>query len=242
MAAPSPKRCAIRESIPTPRSRGLKLGTRHVIRPEGCPPLTSPVPPQVADVVAYRMKDQSVFQHVKVGDIAKYKEYGIETVDHCEMLDAGTKGVLPHTRSSDIKTVDEVFLLVMETGEMEEAVGGGITFLRDAMACVKTTRDNRSQGDYEHDMFIVRDDKMSMVAYAVLAVGDTDAMPERAMYRSKQNTAGDCNQAGQLADKVMKQLGGERVCPRGEIDVARDQVERDVAAFIEKRLLPALVP
>ena len=242
MAAPSPKRCAIRESIPTPRSRGLKLGTRHVIRPEGCPPLTSPVPPQVADVVAYRMKDQSVFQHVKIGDIAKYKEYGIETVDHCEMLDAGTKGVLPHTRSSDIKTVDEVFLLVMETGEMEEAVGGGITFLRDAMACVKTTRDNRSQGDYEHDMFIVRDDKMSMVAYAVLAVGDTDAMPERAMYRSKQNTAGDCNQAGQLADKVMKQLGGERVCPRGEIDVARDQVERDVAAFIDKKLLPALVP
>ena len=242
MAAPSPKRCAIRESIPTPRSRGLKLGTRHVIRPEGCPPLTSPVPPQVADVVAYRMKDQSVFQHVKVGDIAKYKEYGIETVDHCEMLDAGTKGVLPHTRSSDIKTVDEVFLLVMETGEMEEAVGGGITFLRDAMACVKTTRDNRSQGDYEHDMFIVRDDKMSMVAYAVLAVGDTDAMPERAMYMSKQNTAGDCNQAGQLADKVMKQLGGERVCPRGEIDVARDQVERDVAAFIDRRLLPALVP
>lgn len=220
----------------------MKLGTRHVIRPEGCPPLTSPVPPQVADVVAYRMKDQSVFQHVKVGDIAKYKEYGIETVDHCEMLDAGTKGVLPHTRSSDIKTVDEVFLLVMETGEMEEAVGGGITFLRDAMACVKTTRDNRSQGDYEHDMFIVRDDKMSMVAYAVLAVGDTDAMPERAMYRSKQNTAGDCNQAGQLADKVMKQLGGERVCPRGEIDVARDQVERDVAAFIDRRLLPALVP
>ena len=242
MAAPSPKRCAIRESIPTPRSRGLKLGTRHVIRPEGCPPLTSPVPPQVADVVAYRMKDQSVFQHVKVGDIAKYKEYGIETVDHCEMLDAGTKGVLPHTRSSDIKTVDEVFLLVMETGEMEEAVGGGITFLRDAMACVKTTRDNRSQGDYEHDMFIVRDDKMSMVAYAVLAVGDTDAMPERAMYRSNQNTAGDCNQVGQLADKIMKQLGGERVCPRGEIDVARDQVERDVAAFIDRRLLPALVP
>ena len=242
MAAPSPKRCAIRESIPTPRSRGLKLGTRHVIRPEGCPPLTSPVPPQVADVVAYRMKDQSVFQHVKVGDIAKYQEYGIETVDHCEMLDAGTKGVLPHTRSSDIKTVDEVFLLVMETGEMEEAVGGGITFLRDAMACVKTTRDNRSQGDYEHDMFIVRDDKMSMVAYAVLAVGDTDAMPERAMYRSKQNTAGDCNQVGQLADKVMKQLGGVRVCPRGEIDVARDEVERDVAAFIEKRLWPALVP
>lgn len=242
MAAPSPKRCAIRESIPTPRSRGLKLGTRHVIRPEGCPPLTSPVPPQVADVVAYRMKDQSVFQHVKVGDIAKYQEYGIETVDHCEMLDAGTKGVLPHTRSSDIKTVDEVFLLVMETGEMEEAVGGGITFLRDAMACVKTTRDNRSQGDYEHDMFIVRDDKMSDVMYAVLAVGDTDAMPERAMYRSKQNTAGDCNQAGQLADKVMKQLGGVRVCPRGEIDVARDQVERDVAAFIDRRLLPALVP
>ena len=188
------------------------------------------------------MKDQSVFQHVKVGDIAKYQEYGIETVDHCEMLDAGTKGVLPHTRSSDIKTVDEVFLLVMETGEMEEAVGGGITFLRDAMACVKTTRDNRSQGDYEHDMFIVRDDKMSMVAYAVLAVGDTDAMPERAMYRSKQNTAGDCNQAGQLADKVMKQLGGERMCPRGEIDVARDQVERDVAAFIDKKLLPALAP
>lgn len=242
MAAPSPKRCAIRESIPTPRSRGLKLGTRHVIRPEGCPPLTSPVPPQVADVVAYRMKDQSVFQHVKVGDIAKYQEYGIETVDHCEMLDAGTKGVLPHTRSSDIKTVDEVFLLVMETGEMEEAVGGGITFLRDAMACVKTTRDNRSQGDYEHDMFIVRDDKMSELMYAVLAVGDTDAMPERAMYRSKQNTAGDCNQAGQLADKVMKQLGGVRVCPRGEIDVARDQVERDVAAFIDKKLLPALVP
>ncbi len=220
----------------------MKLGTRHVIRPEGCPPLTSPVPPQVADVVAYRMKDQSVFQHVKVGDIAKYKEYGIETVDHCEMLDAGTKGVLPHTRSSDIKTVDEVFLLVMETGEMEEAVGGGITFLRDAMACVKTTRDNRSQGDYEHDMFIVRDDKMSELMYAVLAVGDTDAMPERAMYRSKQNTAGDCNQAGQLADKVMKKLGGVRVCPRGEIDVARDQVERDVAAFIDRRLLPALVP
>ena len=188
------------------------------------------------------MKDQSVFQHVKVGDIAKYQEYGIETVDHCEMLDAGTKGVLPHTRSSDIKTVDEVFLLVMETGEMEEAVGGGITFLRDAMACVKINRENRSQGNFEHDMFIVRDDKMSMVAYAVLAVGDTDAMPERAMYRSKQNTAGDCNQVGQLADKIMKQLGGERVCPRGEIDVARDQVERDVAAFIDRRLLPALVP
>ena len=242
MAAPSPKRCAIRESIPTPRSRGLKLGTRHVIRPEGCPPLTSPVPPQVADVVAYRMKDQSVFQLVKVGDIAKYKEYGIETVDYQDMLDAGTKAVLPHTGSSDPKTVDEVFLLVMETGEMEEAVGGGITFLRDAMACVKINRENRSQGNFEHDMFIVRDDKMSMVAYAVLAVGDTDAMPERAMYRSKQNTAGDCNQVGQLADKVMKQLGGVRVCPRGEIDVARDEVERDVAAFIEKRLWPALVP
>ena len=32
------------------------------------------------------------------------------------------------------------------------------------------------------------------------------------------------------------------MCPRGEIDVARDQVERDVAAFIDRRLLPALVP
>ena len=29
---------------------------------------------------------------------------------------------------------------------------------------------------------------------------------------------------------------------QGEIDVARDEVERDVAAFIDTRLLPALVP
>ena len=188
------------------------------------------------------MKDQSVFQHVKLGDIAKYQEYGIETVDQRDMLDAATIAVLPEPgwEGPDPKTVDEVFLLVMETGEMEEAVGGGITFLRDTMTSVRTNREQRT--DWVRCMHIARDDKTTRVAYAVLAVGDTDAMPERAMYRSKQNTAADCNQAGQLADKVMDQLGGVRLCPRGEIDVARDEVERDVAAFIDTRLLPALVP
>ena len=178
------------------------------------------------------MKDQSVFQHVKLGDIAKYQEYGIETVDQRDRLDAAT--IAP-----DPKTVDEVFLLVIETGEMEEAVGGGITFLRDTMTSVRTNREQRT--DWVRCMHIAMNDKTTRVAYAVLAVGDTDAMPERAMYRSKQNTAADCNQAGQLADKVMEQLGGVRLCPRGEIDVARDEVERDVAAFVDTRLLPALV-
>ena len=186
----------------------------------------------MADVVVGRMKDQSVFQHVKLGDIAKYQEYGIETVDQRDRLDAAT--IAP-----DPKTVDEVFLLVIETGEMEEAVGGGITFLRDTMTSVRTNREQRT--DWVRCMHIARDDKTTRVAYAVLAVGDTDAMPERAMYRSKQNTAADCNQAGQLADKVMEQLGGLRLCPRGEIDVARDELERDVAAFVDTRLLPALV-
>lgn len=196
----------------------------------------------MADVVVGRMKDQSVFQHVKLGDIAKYQEYGIETVDQRDMLDAATIAVLPEPgrEGPDPKTVDEVFLLVMETGEMEEAVGGGITFLRDTMTGVRTNREQRT--DWVRCMHVARDDKTTRVAYAVLAVGDTDAMPERAMYRSKQNTAADCNQAGQLADKVMEQLGGVRLCPRGEIDVARDEVERDVAAFIDTRLLPALVP
>ena len=178
----------------------------------------------MADVVVGRMKDQSVFQHVKLGDIAKYQEYGIETVDQRDRLDAAT--IAP-----DPKTVDEVFLLVIETGEMEEAVGGGITFLRDTMTSVRTNREQRT--DWVRCMHVARDDKTTRVAYAVLAVGDTDAMPERAMYRSKQNTAADCNQAGQLADKVMEQLGGVRLCPRGEIDVARDEVERDVAAFVD---------
>ena len=196
----------------------------------------------MADVVVGRMKDQSVFQHVKLGDIAKYQEYGIETVDQRDMLDAATIAVLPEPgrEGPDPKTVDEVFLLVMETGEMEEAVGGGITFLRDTMTSVRTNREQRT--DWVRCMHIARDDKTTRVVYAVLAVGDTDAMPERAMYRSKQNTAADCNQAGELADKVMEQLGGVRLCPRGEIDVARDEVERDVAAFIDTRLLPALVP
>ena len=57
--------------------------------------------------------------------------------------------------------------------------------------------------------------------------------------QGKQNTAADCNQAGQLADKVMEQLGGVRLCPR-EIDVARDEVERDVA-FIDAATVAALV-
>ena len=183
-----------------------------------------------------------MFQHVKLGDIAKYQEYGIETVDQRDMLDAATIAVLPEPgrEGPDPKTVDEVFLLVMETGEMEEAVGGGITFLRDTMTSARTNREQRP--DWVRCLHIARDDKTTRVVYAVLAVGDTDAMPERAMYRSKQNTAADCNQAGQLADKVMEQLGGVRLCPRGEIDVARDEVERDVAAFIDTRLLPALVP
>ena len=196
----------------------------------------------MADVVVGRMKDQSVFPHVKLGDIAKYQEYGIETVDQRDMLDAATIAVLPEPgrEGPDPKTVDEVFLLVIETGETEEAVGGGITFLRDTMTSVRTNREQRT--DWVRCMHMARNDKTTRVAYAVLAVGDTDAMPERAMYRSKQNTAADCNQAGQLADKVMEQLGGVRLCPRGEIDVARDEVERDVAAFIDTRLLPALVP
>lgn len=194
----------------------------------------------MADVVVGLMKDQSVFQHVKLGDIVKYQEYGIETVDQRDVLDAATIAVLGEWEGPDPKTVDEVFLLVMETGETEEAVGGGITFLRDTMTSVRTNREQRT--DWVRCMHIARDDKTTRVVYAVLAVGDTDAMPERAMYRSKQNTAADCNQAGQLADKVMEQLGGVRLCPRGEIDVARDEVERDVAAFIDTRLLPALVP
>ena len=65
-------------------------------------------------------------------------------------------------------------------------------------------------------------------------------MPERAAFRSKQHAPSDCNQAGQLADKAFGECGGERLCARLEIDVARDEVESDVRRWFDGAFRPAV--
>lgn len=76
--------------------------------------------------------------------------------------------------------------------------------------------------------------------YAVVAVGDNDATMERAAFRSKQNCASDCNQAGALLDRLMLASGGLRVCARLEIDVSRDTTETRVTAWVTEKVLPAV--
>ena len=75
---------------------------------------------------------------------------------------------------------------------------------------------------------------------AVVAVWDTDAMPERAAFRSKQNGASDCNQAGQLADRLFAARGGVRIAPRLEMDVSRDAARAQTEEWVDRTLLPAL--
>lgn len=65
-------------------------------------------------------------------------------------------------------------------------------------------------------------------------------MMERAAYRSKQHTAADCNQAGQLMDRAAAALGGVQLCARCETDAARDAMREDVAEWMRKKMLPAL--
>lgn len=66
-------------------------------------------------------------------------------------------------------------------------------------------------------------------------------MMERAAFRSKQNTAADCNQAGQVVDRALDALGGVRICSRCEIDAARDVMKTDVEEWSRKNMWPALI-
>ena len=73
--------------------------------------------------------------------------------------------------------------------------------------------------------------------------GDFPKGPPRragAAFRSKQHCASDCNQAGQLADRLFAASGGIRIAPRLEMDVSRDAAEAQTNEWVDRTLLPAL--
>ena len=88
------------------------------------------------------------------------------------------------------------FVLVAETAEFENPADGAVTFTRDLLCAAKKNR----KGEGEWRLRVRRavmgpggdeDDRSRMrrPVYAVIAVGDTDCMAERAAWRSNQNTA-----------------------------------------------------
>ena len=162
----------------------------------------------------------------------------------------------------DDPSTSPLYLFVVETYEFENPGAGAVTLLRDLLAAAKKSKDTTKQWevrmvDDEWSGFTDRDTrtadpitnaydgtrarlisddgntrKLKRVQYATIAVGDNDATRARAAFRSKQCSASDCNQAGQLFDKLFSSTGGVRVASRLEIDVSRDTVREQVEAWM----------
>jgi hypothetical protein len=186
----------------------------------------------------------------RVFAMADYLTSGFDLVDVSEA---------PET---PLETASHAYVLVVETAEFENPADGAVTLLRDLLAANKktkttprrwevrsvenasqeTTRKTASSSDATTDATTeARTEPIPRrVRFAVIAVGDTDVMAERAAFRSKQHCASDCNQAGQLADRLFAASGGVRIAPRLEMDVSRDAAEAQTNEWVDRRLLPAL--
>ena len=187
----------------------------------------------------------------RVFAMADYLTSGFELVDVSEA---------PET---PLETASHAYVLVVETAEFENPADGAVTLLRDLLAANKktkttprrwevrsvenapkpeTTRKTASSSDASSDATTeARTEPIPRrVRFAVIAVGDTDVMAERAAFRSKQHCASDCNQAGQLADRLFAASGGIRIAPRLEMDVSRDAAEAQTNEWVDRTLLPAL--
>jgi len=182
----------------------------------------------------------------EVFELAEYPDAGLDIV-RLGVVDDDDDDARVDARSRDV-----IYVLVVETAEFENPADESVTFIRDCLAASKKNRaagaaagdDDRASPSRWRIRRVDDDDVGSAapvpVAYAVVAVGDTDAMPERAAFRSNQNTAADCNQAGALADDAVKRLGGTRVTPRRYLDAARDELDVAAAAWCRDTLLPAV--
>jgi len=185
----------------------------------------------------------------RIFEMAEYLTSGFDLVDVSEA---------PET---PLETASHAYVLVVETAEFENPADGAVTLLRDLLAANKktkttprrwevrsvenasqeTTRKTASSSDASSDATEARTEPMTRrVRFAVIAVGDTDVMAERAAFRSKQHCASDCNQAGQLADRLFAASGGVRIAPRLEMDVSRDAAEAQTNEWVDRTLLPAL--
>ena len=187
----------------------------------------------------------------RVFEMAEYLTSGFDLVDVSEA---------PET---PLETASHAYVLVVETAEFENPADGAVTLLRDLLAANKktkttprrwevrsvenapkpeTTRKTASSSDASsYATTEARTEPMTRrVRFAVIAVGDTDVMAERAAFRSKQHCASDCNQAGQLADRLFAASGGVRIAPRLEMDVSRDAAEAQTNEWVDRTLLPAL--
>ena len=187
----------------------------------------------------------------RVFEMADYLTSGFDLVDVSEA---------PETSP---ETTSHAYVLVVETAEFENPADGAVTLLRDLLAANKktkttprrwevrsvenapkpeTTRKTASSSDASsYATTEARTEPMTRrVRFAVIAVGDTDVMAERAAFRSKQHCASDCNQAGQLADRLFAASGGVRIAPRLEMDVSRDAAEAQTNEWVDRTLLPAL--
>ena len=176
----------------------------------------------------------------RVFEMADYLTSGFDLVDVSEA---------PETAPV---TTSHAYVLVVETAEFENPADGAVTLLRDLLAASKKSKTTprrwevRSVETSATTRETASDDASDAraeprrVRFAVVAVGDTDAMPERAAFRSKQNGASDCNQAGQLADRLFAARGGVRIAPRLEMDVSRDAARAQTEEWVDRTLLPAL--
>lgn len=182
----------------------------------------------------------------RVFEMAEYLTSGFDLVDVSEA---------PET---PVETASHAYVLVVETAEFENPADGAVTLLRDLLAANKKTKttprrwevrsvENASQettrktaSDVADASEPITEPMTRRVRFAVIAVGDTDVMAERAAFRSKQHCASDCNQAGQLADRLFAASGGVRIAPRLEMDVSRDAAEAQTNEWVDRTLLPAL--
>ena len=209
---------------PDPASPKIHQGADLIACADG----TLPSPPQVADRVA----DVARPTHdVELFELADYPAAGFDLVN---LRDAPAE---PSSSASASASSDPVHVLVVETAEHENPADAAVTFIRDLLAANKKTR---TVAENHWRLRINGEPTAAAPLYAVVAVGDVDCMPERAAFRSKQHAPSDCNQAGQLADKAFGECGGERVCARLEIDVARDEVESDVRRWFDGAFRPAV--
>ena len=174
----------------------------------------------------------------RVFEMADYLTSGFDLVDVSEA---------PET---PLETASHAYVLVVETAEFENPADGAVTLLRDLLAAnkkSKTTPRRWEVRSVETSDATKRETASPQTRteprrarFAVVAVGDTDVMAERAAFRSKQHCASDCNQAGQLADRLFAASGGVRIAPRLEMDVSRDAAEAQTNEWVDRRLLPAL--
>ena len=62
----------------------------------------------------------------------------------------------------------------------------------------------------------------STPTYALVAIGDTNIIPDRSAFRSNQNVSADCNAVGHTIDNALRlRLGWRRVGRRMDVDAAK---------------------